>query len=63
MAIQIGNTGQVYECNQPQLVRHVIPGGFGPPMQQRVAGPDDFDDPESDSVTNPKVTASLSAEL
>ena len=43
LALRI-DAGQVYESDQPQLVRQVIPGGFGPPMQQRVTGPDDTDD-------------------
>ena len=58
MAVRIGNSGQVYESDQPQLVRQVIPGGFGPPMQQRVTGPDDFDDPDSDNATIANVTMS-----
>ena len=28
LAVRIGNSGQIYESDQPQLVRQVIPGGL-----------------------------------
>ena len=60
LAVRIGNSGQIYESDQPQLVRQVIPGGFGPPKLAPILGPDDFDDRDSGNVTIANVAMSLS---